>query len=258
VEAVASDGGKEVARVAGKAGSELTLAIPSPKLWSPDSPQLYDLRVTMKSNDKVVDEVTSYFGMRKIALGKDDKAIPRLMLNGKAVFQVGPLDQGFWPDGLCTAPTDEALRWDVVETKRLGFNCTRKHIKVEADRWYNWCDKLGLMVWQDMPSVNSYGGTQPIDVPQFKTELLRMVTSHWNHPSIIMWVLFNDLTATYERMLGQAWEMNASVGLAAVIYTQLTDLEKECNGLWTYDREVNKVIIERAAAANAGKGAPGH
>ncbi|MEI6654536.1 MAG: sugar-binding domain-containing protein [Verrucomicrobiota bacterium] len=345
VEAVASDGGKQVAQVSGAAGSELKLAIDNPKLWTPDTPHLYDLSVVLKSDGKVVDEVTSYFGMRKIALGKDEKGIPRLMLNGKAVFQIGPLDQGFWPDGLYTAPTDEALRWDVVETKRLGFNCTRKHIKVEPDRWYYWCDKLGLMVWQDMPSVNSYGGTQPIDVPQFKTELLRMVTHHWNHPSIIMWVLFNesqgqhdtealvaevkkldpsrlinnasggtdkncgdvidahaypgprcpkpeetraavlgefggvglgidghhwtakkrdypgmaninDLTAAYERMLAQAWELNASVGLAAVIYTQLTDLEKECNGLWTYDREVNKVIVERAAAANAGKGRP--
>ena len=90
-----------------------------------------------------MDAVTSYFGMRKIALGKDDKGVTRLMLNGKPVFQVGPLDQGFWPDGIYTAPTDEALRLDIAETKRLGFNTTRKHVKVEPDRWYYWCDKLG-------------------------------------------------------------------------------------------------------------------
>ena len=131
VEAVASDGGKEVARVSGEAGSELKLAILNPKLWSPDSPHLYDLRISLKSGGKVVDEVTSYFGMRKIALSKDEKGVTRMMLNDKAIFQVGPLDQGFWPDGIYTAPTDGALRWDVAETKRLGFNCTRKHVKVE-------------------------------------------------------------------------------------------------------------------------------
>ena len=163
VEAIASDGGKQVATISGYAGSELKLAIPNPKLWAPGSPHLYDLRVSLKSNGKDVDVVTSYFGMRKIALGKDDKGITRPLLNGKFVFQVGPLDQGFWPDGIYTAPTDDALRFDVAEMRRLGFNCVRKHIKVEPARWYYWCDKLGLMVWQDMPSVNSYGGNKPID-----------------------------------------------------------------------------------------------
>ena len=113
---------------------------------------MYDLRVSLKSGGKTVDEVTSYFGMRKIALGKDEKGVTRLMLNGKFVFQVGPLDQGFWPDGIYTAPTDEALRCDIEMMKKLGFNCARKHVKVEPDRWYYWCDKLGLLVWQDMPA----------------------------------------------------------------------------------------------------------
>ena len=193
VHAVVSDSGREIAQVSGAAGSELKLAIPDPKRWSPDSPFLYDLRVTLKSNDQVVDSVTSYFGMRKISLGKDKKGVTRMMLNGEFVFQVGPLDQGFWPDGIYTAPTDDALRFDVEETKRFGFNATRKHIKVEPDRWYYWCDKLGLLVWQDMPSVNSYTDKpQPIDKPQFKTELVRMVQQCWNHPSIIMWVVFNE------------------------------------------------------------------
>ena len=343
VEAVASEDGKVIAQVTGQAGSELKLSIPSPKLWSPDSPHLYDLRVSLKSGDKTVDAVTSYFGMRKIALGKDDKGITRMMLNGKPVFQVGPLDQGFWPDGIYTAPTDEALRFDIAETKRLGFNTTRKHVKVEPARWYYWCDKLGLLVWQDMPCGNSYTDKQqPIDKPQFKSELVNMVKNNWNHPSIIMWVVFNenqgqhdtealvaevkaldpsrlvnnasgnddkncgdvidkhsypgpespkpeenraavlgefgglglpvdghtwtkktwgyegtknieDLTSAYEKLLGKSWELNATAGLSAVIYTQLTDVETECNGLLTYDREINKVIPERAAAANSGK-----
>ena len=107
-----------------------------------------------------VDEVESYFGMRKIALGKDEKGIQRLMLNNEPLFQFGPLDQGFWPDGLYTAPTDEALRYDIEMTKKLGFNMARKHVKVEPARWYYWCDKLGLLVWQDMPSGDNYiGGT---------------------------------------------------------------------------------------------------
>ena len=343
VEAVASEDGKVIAQVTGQAGSELKLSIPSPKLWSPDSPHLYDLRVSLKSGDKTVDAVTSYFGMRKIALGKDDKGITRMMLNGKPVFQVGPLDQGFWPDGIYTAPTDEALRFDIAETKRLGFNTTRKHVKVEPDRWYYWCDKLGLLVWQDMPCGNSYTDKQqPIDKPQFKSELVNMVKNNWNHPSIIMWVVFNenqgqhdtealvaevkaldpsrlvnnasgnddkncgdvidkhsypgpespkpeenraavlgefgglglpvdghtwtkktwgyegtknieDLTKGYEKLLSKSWELNATAGLSAVIYTQLTDVETECNGLLTYDREINKVVPERAAAANSGK-----
>ena len=342
VEAVASEDGKDMAQVTGQAGSELKLSIPNPKLWSPDSPHLYDLRVSLKSGDKTVDSVTSYFGMRKIALGKDDKGVTRMMLNGKPVFQVGPLDQGFWPDGIYTAPTDEALRFDIAETKRLGFNTTRKHVKVEPDRWYYWCDKLGLLVWQDMPCGNSYTNKpQPIDKPQFKSELLNMVKNRWNHPSIIMWVVFNenqgqhdtealvaevkaldpsrlvnnasgnddkncgdvidkhsypgpespkpeenraavlgefgglglpvdghtwtkktwgyegtknieDLTKSYEKLLGKAWELNSTDGLSAVIYTQLTDVETECNGLLTYDREINKVVPERAAAANSG------
>ena len=342
VEAVVSAGGDEVAKISGEAGQELKIAIANPKLWSPESPHLYDIVVSLKSGEKTVDTVSSYFAMRKIALGKDEKGVTRPMLNGKFVFQVGPLDQGFWPDGIYTAPTDEALRFDIAETRRLGFNTTRKHLKVEPERWYYWCDKIGLMVWQDMPSINSYGGKQPIDAPQFKTELMEMVQGRWNHPSIIMWVVFNEsqgqhdteqlvasvkeldpsrlvnncsgnfdkkcgdvidihvypgpgspqpeenraavlgefgglglpieghawakrswgykgtnsiegLTRGYEKLLAKAWELKDSAGLSAVIYTQLTDVETEGNGLLTYDREINKVIPERAAAVNTGK-----
>ena len=342
------DGSNKIGEAKGAADQELVVKIPDAKLWSPETPFLYELKITASGQRLTpqADSVTSYFGMRKIALGKDDKGVTRMMLNGKAVFQVGPLDQGFWPDGIYTAPTDEALRWDIAETKRLGFNTTRKHVKIEPDRWYYWCDKLGLLVWQDMPCGNSYTDKkQPIDKPQFKSELVSMVRNYWNHPCIIMWVVFNenqgqhdtealvaevkaldpsrlinnasgnddkncgdvidkhtypgpdsptpeenraavlgefgglglpvdghtwtrktwgyqgtknieDLTEGYVKLLGKAWELNATVGLSAVIYTQLTDVETECNGLLTYDREINKVVPERAAAANSGKRLP--
>ena len=199
VEAVASDGGKQIAKGSGAAGSELKLAISKPKLWSPDSPHLYDLRVSLKSRGKVVDAVTSYFGMRKVALGKDEKGVTRMMLNGKSVFQVGPLDQGFWPDGLYTAPTDEALRYDIEMTKKLGFNMARKHVKIEPDRWYYWCDKLGLLVWQDMPSGDKYISGNAPDITrtpesasEFETELHALIQGRRNHPCIVMWVPYNE------------------------------------------------------------------
>ena len=158
-----------------------------PHLWTPDDPHLYDLKVKWFEGEKLADEVTSYFGMRKIEIAKDKAGVPRMLLNGKAVFQIGTLDQGFWPDGLYAAPTDEALRYDVEVLKKLGFNMTRKHVKIEPDRWYYWCDKLGLLVWQDMPSGNTTR-----DRKQFRQELTRLVEGMGNHPSIIMWVVFNE------------------------------------------------------------------
>ena len=127
------------------------LDITDQKLWSPDSPFLYDLNVQIKKGDNVIDEVGSYFGMRKISLAKDDKGIMRIMLNNQFLFQYGPLDQGWWPDGLYTAPSDEALKSDVVLLKNIGMNMLRKHGKVEPARLYYWCDTLGILVWQDMP-----------------------------------------------------------------------------------------------------------
>jgi hypothetical protein len=183
----ALDAGKEVASATGKAGQTIKLAVPNAKLWSPDSPHLYDLQVTLSEQGKQIDAVTSYFGMRKISLGKDANGITRMMLNNKFIFQIGPLDQGFWPDGIYLAPTDEALRYDIEALRKLGFNMARKHVKVEPDRWYYWADKLGLMVWQDMPS-----GDTTKDRPQFQQELTRLVQGMGNHPSIIMWVVFNE------------------------------------------------------------------
>lgn len=195
VEAVASVAGKEITRVTGLANAELVLSLPNPHLWSPDDPFLYDLKVTLQDGDKLLDSVSSYFGLRKIALRKDDQGFTQIALNNQFIFQVGTLDQGFWPDGIYTAPTDEALRSDIEFLKKAGFNLTRKHVKVEPDRWYYWCDKLGLLVWQDMPSGNNATVDGRRD---FENELLRMVDSMGNHPSIIVWVLFNEGWGQYD------------------------------------------------------------
>ena len=195
VEIQALAAGQEVGRVAGPANKELSLPIVAMHLWSPEDPFLYDLRITLKNAGQVVDSVASYFGMRKIALRKDEAGVTRLMLNDHFTFQVGTLDQGFWPDGIYTAPTDDALRFDIEFLKRSGFNLARKHVKVEPDRWYYWCDKLGLLVWQDMPSGNN---TTLDNRTQFEVELQSMVAGRFNHPSIIVWVLFNEGWGQYD------------------------------------------------------------
>ena len=202
IEAVASVAGKEIARVTGLANAELVLSLPDLHLWSPDDPFLYDLKVTLNDAGKPLDAVSSYFGMRKIALRKDEKGFARIALNDRFVFEVGTLDQGFWPDGIYTAPTDEALRWDIEFLKKCGFNLTRKHVKVEPDRWYYWCDKLGLLVWQDMPSGNNATVDGRRD---FENELLHMVDGLENHPSIIVWVLFNEGWGQYDTVPLTQW-----------------------------------------------------
>jgi Glycosyl hydrolases family 2, sugar binding domain/Glycosyl hydrolases family 2/Glycosyl hydrolases family 2, TIM barrel domain len=178
-------------------GAAFTMNIPQPKPWSPESPHLYTVKFTLALEGKRVDEASSYFGMRKISVAKDTDGILRLCLNNKPLFQYGPLDQGFWPDGLYTAPTDEALRYDIEMTKKLGFNMARKHVKVEPDRWYYCCDKLGLLVWQDMPS-GDFGNNRTDErssdeaAINYENELRRMIEGRWNHPSIVMWVPFNE------------------------------------------------------------------
>jgi hypothetical protein len=335
-------------RKAGRVGEETDIVIPTPKLWSPESPFLYDLRVELRRDGKVIDTVDSYFALRKVEVGKDGRGATRLLLNGKFVFQVGPLDQGFWPDGLYTAPTDEALKYDIEVTKKLGFNMTRKHVKVEPTRWYYWCDKLGLLVWQDMPSGDKSVGDgkpdlvrSPESAKQYEVELKRMIDGLHNHPCIIMWVVFNegwgqfdtaritkwtkeydptrlvdcasgwndrqvgdvhdvhiypgpgappqeekrasvlgefgglglgvdghtwaaktwgyrgtssktDLTRKYEILLQGVYRLKDERALSAAVYTQITDVETEANGLLTYDREVMKVDLGRVAAANKG------
>jgi hypothetical protein len=181
-------------------GAPIAIKIAHVKPWSPEAPFLYQLHVALHDKaGKEVDRVESYFAMRKVEVKKDDKGAARVFLNGKPYFQVGPLDQGFWPDGLYTAPTDEALRYDIEVTKRLGFNMARKHVKVEPERWYYWCDKLGLLVWQDMPSGDKAVGHGKGEIKrseesarQFEAELLRMIEGRRNHPCIVMWVPFNE------------------------------------------------------------------
>ena len=344
---------KESGRVAqtarGIPNKEMFIPINHPRLWSPAEPFLYDLEIELSRNEKPLDKVTSYFGMRRISIANID-GVMRPLLNGKFVFQMGPLDQGFWPDGIYTAPTDEALRYDLEQIKAMGFNMVRKHIKVERARWYYWADKLGIMVWQDMPCPNSYMGDDkqpPVDAPQFETELRRMVATHWNHPSIIMWVPFNEgegqetapsgvgqqstaslvkmirnldpsrlineasgglhfgggdvldahsypeppcpmsrtqMTAVgeyggialkldghiwnpkdyfgnikvhdpqelenlYDRFATQILAFKSTRGLSAAVYTQITDVELECNGLLTYDR-ILKPDVSRIRESN--------
>ncbi len=174
--------------------------------WTPSTPHLIDVELSLKDEfGQVVDVVTTYFAMRKISLGKDEQGIMRLMLNNKPVFQHGPLDQGFWPDGLYTAPTDEALKFDIEITKQYGFNMIRKHVKVEPARWYYHCDKLGMLVWQDMPSGDRNAPWDPVgghdnteltrsqeSSDNFNREWKAIIDSLRNHPCIVMWVPFNE------------------------------------------------------------------
>ena len=319
------DGSKTVATFSGEANTDLTIPIPNPKLWSPNSPFLYDLKITLKSGLTKIDSLKSYFGMRKISMAQVGE-FKKMMLNNEFLFQLGPLDQGFWPDGLYTAPTDLAIQNDLLKTKEFGFNMIRKHIKVEPYRWYYWADKLGILVWQDMPSANSYTDTHPpVDEVAFKSEMERMIQTHWNSPCIISWVVFNesqaqhdtqglvsdvmaldpsrivnqasggnyynaghvldahsypppacptsnsqilvcgeyggigytipnhiwkngptyvminnadDLLKMYESFAENLMQFKTNNGLSAAVYTELTDVEAELNGLMTYDRTV--------------------
>ncbi len=192
----------------GKPGEAIRVKLHKPRPWSPEDPHLYDAEIVLTSNlrdSEAEDVVRTYFAMRKISLGKDENGFLRMCLNNKPYFQLGPLDQGFWPDGLYTAPTDEALRYDIEVTKKLGFNMARKHVKVEPERWYYWCDKLGLLVWQDMPSgdkgarwkgPSGFDGEQMERTPEsaeiYERELKALIAGRYNHPCIVTWVPFNE------------------------------------------------------------------
>lgn len=205
LEVMAFDGTKAIDAVKATVGEDLVLSINNVKLWSPESPFLYNLSVKLISDGKVTDEVKSYFGMRKISVKKDEFGIVRMQLNDKDYFQFGPLDQGWWPDGLYTAPTDEALKYDIIKTKELGFNMIRKHVKVEPARWYSHCDRLGILVWQDMPSGDEspkwqnrqyFDGTElkrsPESEKTYRTEWKGIMDYLYSYPSIVVWVPFNE------------------------------------------------------------------
>jgi hypothetical protein len=351
VEAIATAGGQPVGRASGTAEKEIEIAIPNARLWSPDDPFLYDLTVSVKRAAATVDTVTSYFGMRSLTKGKV-AGITRPLLNGKFVFQMGTLDQGWWPDGLYTAPTDQALKFDLEQTKKCGFNAIRKHIKVEPARWYYWADRLGILVWQDMPAMVNEGiradGTIAQSRPeapmewkqQFEAEFKEMISQFRSSPSIIGWIAFNEgwgeyrdakevmalgdrvkaydptrflavdtaagpatngdvidwhtypgpgspppletrfagqgewggmgcvikdhswfpadrdentkekYTARYVDMVGQLKAFLYSPGLSYAFFTQITDVEGERNGLFTYDRAVFKGDMAAIKAAH--------
>ncbi|GAA5025690.1 AbfB domain-containing protein [Streptomyces siamensis] len=338
-----STGGTTVGTATGPVGSQFTVSVPNPRLWTPDDPFLYDVKADLLSGSSVVDTAGSYTGMRSIGLARVGNVL-RPVLNGKFVFQTGTLDQGYWPDGIYTAPTDSALKYDLQKHKDLGFNMVRKHIKVEPQRWFYWADKLGLLVWQDMPAMDLRTPSSAART-QWESEFHRIVDQHRSSPSLVMWVdqnegwgqydqarIANDVkaydpsrlvdnmsginccgavdggngdvvdhhvyvgpgvtspTATRAAVLGEygglgykvsghewypgggfSYEDQASTarlddrliglldairlqqmpaGLSASVYTEITDVENEANGLMTYDRQVVKVDEARVKAAN--------
>ncbi len=206
IKVAAFDGDRMVAEKEVNPEEKVTLTITKPKLWSTQTPFLYDLKFTLIRNQKAIDEARSYFAMRKSSMAPDNNGIQRMLLNNKFVFQYGPLDQGWWPDGLYTAPTEEALIFDIKKTKEMGFNMIRKHIKVEPARWYYECDKLGMLVWQDMPSgdlgnhwepnLGIMGGTDQDRTPEseamYRKEWNEIMDELHNFPSIVVWTPFNE------------------------------------------------------------------
>ncbi|MFC9961933.1 AbfB domain-containing protein [Streptomyces nigra] len=337
-----SSGGTTVGTATGPVGTEFTVPVPNPHLWTPEDPFLYDVKADLLSGGTTVDSVGSYTGMRTIALASVG-GHQRPVLNGKFVFQTGTLDQGYWPDGIYTAPTDAALRHDLQKHKDLGFNMVRKHIKVEPQRWFYWADRLGLLVWQDMPNMERTPDAAART--QWEAEYDRIIDQHRSSPSLVLWVNQNEGWGQYDqarladkvkaydptrlvdnmsgvnccgavdggngdvvdhhvyvgpgttvpsatraavlgefgglgfKVAGHEWypgggfsyedqpdlahlnnrfvglidairEVRMPRGLSASVYTEITDVENEVNGLLTYDRQVVKVDEARVRAAN--------
>ena len=220
LEISAWDGKTQVDSKTVDAGGTAVLSIKDEKLWSPTTPFLYDLQVSVVRNGKVVDEVKSYFAMRKISLGADANGVQRMLLNNKFVFEYGPLDQGWWPDGLYTAPTDEAMTFDIDKLKAMGFNMIRKHIKVEPARYYAYCDKTGMLLWQDMPSgdlgnkwENRPGvydkATDRQRTPEsegyYRKEWNAIMNALYNYPCIVVWTPFNEAWGQFKTVEIAEW-----------------------------------------------------
>ncbi|NHJ87244.1 MAG: beta-galactosidase [Asgard group archaeon] len=224
------DNKKTIIEISGNIDSEIKIDLPPLIEWSPENPKLYDLEISLMSSNQTLDVIGSYFAMRKFSIEPDSKGVTRFHLNNKPYFMLGLLDQGYWPDGLYTAPTDEALRWDIELTKDYGFNTIRKHLKVEPARWYHYCDKLGVLVWQDM--IN--GGGKIGIIPQFlfysmgmtfkdtrcywksgqgnknrrdnfERELMELINSLYNVPSICIWVPFNEAWGQFDSLRINNW-----------------------------------------------------
>lgn len=218
IEVSVLDGDEVVSTAKALAGQPLQLNIPNAKLWSPESPFLYNLEIALVRNGKVIDQVSSYTAMRKYTTRRDKNGIVRLQLNNQDIFQFGPLDQGWWPDGLYTAPTDEALVYDIKKTKDFGYNMIRKHVKVEPARWYTHCDQLGIIVWQDMPSggnsprwINQryFDGVEAVRSPEseanYRKEWKEIIDYLYNYPCIGVWVPFNEAWGQFKTVEIAQW-----------------------------------------------------
>lgn len=218
VEVKLLENGKVISSAKGLAGKELRMSVQNPTLWDTENPYLYDMKVSVSSGNRVVDEVKSYTAFRKISVKADEYGIMRMQLNNKDLFHFGPLDQGWWPDGLFTAPTDEALLYDVIKTKEWGYNMIRKHVKVEPARWYYHCDREGMLVWQDMPSGDMgnqwewhihNGGTdkkrtqKSIDI--YNKEWKEIMDFCISSPSVVVWVPFNEAWGQFDTERVAAW-----------------------------------------------------
>lgn len=213
------DGENVVATGKGLSGQTIEMKMPNDmKLWSPDSPFLYSMEVTLMRDGKVTDKIDSYAAMRKYSVRKDENGIMRLQLNNKNIFQFGPLDQGWWPDGLYTAPTDEALVYDIQKTKDFGYNMIRKHVKVEPARWYTHCDKLGVIVWQDMPNgdkepewqmYNFFTGNELNRTEEseahYRKEWKEIMDYLYSYPCIGVWVPFNERWGQFKTVEITEW-----------------------------------------------------
>lgn len=246
LEITAFDGTQQVARQKIDVTGTASLAIADPKLWSPSTPFLYHLKVALLRHGKTIDEVGSYFAMRKSSIGLDKNGVQRMLINNEFVFQYGPLDQGWWPDGLYTAPTEEAMKFDIIKTKEMGFDMIRKHIKVEPARWYYECDQLGILVWQDMPSgdlgnewqpdLGMMGGTDKDRTPEseaiYRKEWNSIMDALHNFPCIVVWTPFNEAWGQFKTKEIADWTkkkdpsrlVNSASGGNHVIAGDLVDL----------------------------------
>jgi len=225
-----SSSGEKISSVSGQVMGQLRCAVPHPRVWTPDDPYLYDLKVQLIRDGRVVDEVGSYFAMRKFGLVKDGKGHQRFALNDQPLFLYGPLDQGYFPDGLYTSPSEEAMLFDIEYTKQIGCNMIRKHIKVEPLRWYYHCDRLGMIVWQDMPNgglidgevvaalslilgfhrndkhrLNRFGRDDVENRARYRSELQGMIDHLYNAACIAVWVPFNESWGQFQSAAVAKW-----------------------------------------------------